>query len=132
MRGKIITVLLSACCFAGTNALAHAARAREAHVVIQSVERQTQTLTLAYHQVGGQQKLLWNGVQSSCATGSLYQPLNRRKGAARRFTTIHPFLGKPLVTRVAWASANQVGGEECGSGALLVNRVGDYEVNPSS
>lgn len=102
---KIIgTLFLLACCFANFNVFAHAPLAREAHVVIQSIDYQKRMLTLTYVREQGPQKLIWN---SDTQFMRDLKPVSATELKVGMDVTIYyhsPFFGKPYATKIVWTN----------------------------
>src|ERR1700676_1559174 len=105
MRRIICTLLLSMCCFAGASASARTIRAREIHVVIQSIDRHTKTLILAYDQGRGPQKLVWNADTKFLCDWRFVSSDELKEGAHATVYYRSPFFGKPFATKVVWRIA---------------------------
>ncbi len=105
MRGIICTLLLSMCCFAGTSASARTIRAREVHVVVQSIDRRAKTLTLMYDQGHGQRKLIWNADTKFLCDWRCVSSDELKEGARATIYYRSPLFGKPFATKVVWSIA---------------------------
>ena len=106
MREMMVMFLLGVCCFAATNASAHTPHAREVHAVIQSVDSQTQTLTLIYDQGAGTRKMIWNADARFLRDRKFVSAAELKEGTHATVYYQSPFIGKPFVTRVVWAKNN--------------------------
>jgi len=102
---KIIgTLLLLACCFTNSSALAHTPQAREVHAVIQSMDYQKQTLTLTYVQERGPQKLIWKTDTQFLRDLKPVPATELREGSHVTIYYHSPFFGKPFATKVVWVN----------------------------
>jgi len=104
---KIIgIILLLACCFADSSALAHTPRSREAHGVIQSIDHQKRLLTLTYAREPGPQKVAWRP-DTQVFRGVTPVPVTELKEGAQVTVYYHtPFFGKPFATKIICAGDN--------------------------
>ena len=107
MHRIISTFLLSLCCFASTDAFAHTNQAREAHVVIQSIDRQTRVLTLIYDKGRGPRKLACNADTKFLCDWKFVSAAELKEDLHVTVYYHSPFFGKPFVTKVLWGSEKQ-------------------------
>jgi hypothetical protein len=96
------TLLFVACCFVNSTLFAHTPHAREAHGVIQSIDYQKQTLTVAYAKGRGPQKLIWRSDTEFLQDLTPVSATELKEGAQVTIYYHAPFFGKPFATKVVW------------------------------
>lgn len=87
-------------------AFARPPRAREARVVVQSVDRSNKTLTLKHPQGRGPEQVIWTKQTKFVHNGEFAPASELKESAAVVIYYRSPFFGRPFVTKVVWANGN--------------------------
>jgi hypothetical protein len=104
---KIIgTLLLLVFCFANSSVFAHTPLAREIHGVVQLIDYQKKTLTLADVQERGPQKLIWITDTQFLRDLETVPATELKQGSHVTVYYHTPFFGKPFAVKIILVNGN--------------------------
>ena len=104
MNKHICTFLFVLWGFSSTDACAHSVRSREAQVIVQSINRQTRTLTLRSEQGRGPQLVRWKADSQFLRDGKVVSAAELEEGNHATLYYQSPFFGKPFLVKVVWSA----------------------------